>query len=241
LASFDLAVALAALGITTLELVEAAAVGLALYGDSRKHIVFAYVALGTIVVLVPTLLLGRAIALLPIVAIRIVGGALLLYFGIRLIRSARRSVLRQRKDAGEVSSGNEESERGINYTAFSVGAIEAFEAAIVLIGLLPNNYDSTLIGLGAGVVIVVGSTYILRSHVRKIKQANMKVIVSALLLSFASFWFAEAAFPSLNDLILIPLFVAFALMVGWIANRPTPVVKATPESKPESPKTNTNL
>ena len=211
------------MGITTLELVEAAAVAIALYGDSRKHAVFGYVALGIAGVLIPALLLGRAIALLPIVGIRIVGGGLLLYFGLRLIRSARRSVLRGRGPAVDVTNAveKEESEKGIFYTGFSVGAIEAFEAAIVLVGLLPNNYASTIIGLVSGVAIVIVSTYFLRFQVRRIKQANMKVIVSALLLSFATFWFVEVALPQLTDLILVPLFVAFAVIVHWIANHPT--------------------
>ena len=50
----------------------------------------------------------------------------------------------------------------------------------------------------------------------------MKVVVSSLLLSFATFWFAESVYPSLSDLLLIPLFAAFALIVHWIANRPSP-------------------
>ena len=215
----DPAVFLAALGITTLELVEAAAVAIALYGDSCKHAVFGYVSLGIVAVLIPALLLGRAIAFLPIVAIRIVGGALLLYFGLRLVRSARRSVLQGR--TGGFSTKQESLEKGIFYTGFSVGAVEAFEAAIVLVGLLPDNYDSTLIGLIGGVGIVIVATYTLRNQVRKVKQAKMKVIVSALLLSFAIFWFVEVVIPSLTDLVLIPMFGAIALMVHWIANRPT--------------------
>jgi uncharacterized membrane protein len=211
---FDPAIFLAAIGITTLELTEAAAVGLALFADSGRYSAFLYVTLGVIVVLLPTLLVGRAIALLPVVYVRIVGGVLLLYFGIRLTRSARRSVLKGR--AG--GSAQEEFVRGIMYTAFSVGAVEAFEASIVLVGLLPNNFASATLGLTGGVVIVIISTYILRNQVRKIKQANMKVVVSALLLSFAVFWFGEAFFV-LNDLLLIPLFVGFVIIVHQIANR----------------------
>jgi uncharacterized membrane protein len=226
---FDIAIFLAALGITTLEIVEAAAVGLALYADSRKHIAFLYVALGIVAVLVPTLILGSAIAYLPIIAVRIVGASLLLYFGLRLVKSAGRSVLRSRK-VGFFTT--EEFERGIMYTGFSVGAIEAFEAAIVLIGLLPNNFSSTIYGIVSGIAVVVVSTYVLRNHVRKIKQANMKVVVSALLLSFASFWYAEALFPSLTDLVLIPLFTAFAFIVYQVANRPSPesVAAVPPET-----------
>ncbi len=234
--ALDVAVILAALGITTLELVEAAAVALTLYGDSRRYEVFAYVAVGVAVVLAPTLLIGQAIALLPLVAIRITGGGLLLYFGLRLFRSARRSVLRER--GVKVSGAKEPLEKGIFYTGFSVGAIEAFEASIVLIGLLPNNYSSTLIGLIAGVAIVIASTLVLQTQVRKVKQANMKVIVSALLLSFAALWLAETVAPGLSDLVLVPLFLAFALIVHWLANRPTsipiPIVSEGKQSPPES-------
>ncbi|MDA4130518.1 MAG: hypothetical protein OK457_07080 [Thaumarchaeota archaeon] len=233
---FDVAIFLAALGITTLEIVEAAAVGLALYADSGKHIAFLYVALGIVVVLVPTLLLGSAIAYLPVVAVRVVGATLLLYFGLRLAKSARRSVVRSRK-AGFFTT--EEFEKGIMYTGFSVGAIEAFEAAIVIVGLLPNNFSSTIYGIASGMVIVVVSTYVLRNQVRKVKQVNMKVVVSALLLSFSAFWYAEV-FYSVPDLVLIPLFAAFAFIVYKVANRPTPEIPpAVPanasEKEPQKP------
>ena len=213
---FDPAVFLAALGITTLEIVEAAAIALALYGESRKLTAFLYVALGIIVVLVPTLILGDVISLLPIIIVRLVGAFLLLYFGLRLVRSARRSVVKERKGRG---GGREDFEKGLFYTGFSVGAIEAFEASIVLVGLLPENYFSTILGLLAGIAVVTISTFILRNQVRKVKQANMKVIVSALLLSFSIHWFIEAVYPSLSGFVLIPLFAAFALIVYWVANR----------------------
>ncbi|MGA2665447.1 MAG: hypothetical protein ABSF83_10925, partial [Nitrososphaerales archaeon] len=54
---------------------------------------------------------------------------------------------------------------------------------------------------------------------RKVKQADSKVAVSALLLSFSAFWFAEA-FLSPPDLILVPLFAGFAALVYFMANRP---------------------
>lgn len=225
--SFDLAIFLAALGITTLEMVEAAAVGLALYGDSRSHSAFLYVALGVGAVFLPMFALGALITLLPDVYIRLVGGTLLLYFGLRLVKSSRKSVLRSRK-GGTFSP--EKFDKGVAATGFSVGAVEAFEAAIVLVALLPNNYQSTVLGLGTGIALVVVATYLLRSQVRKVKQANMKVVVSALLLSFSVFWFGEV-FAELNDLLLLPLFVAFALAVHTIANRPSPKVEA-PKAEP---------
>ena len=215
--ALDPAIFLAALGITVLEFTEAAAVGLALYADSGKHAAFLYVALGSLVVLVPTFLVGSLIGLLPAIYVRLVAGVLLLYFGLRLAKSARRSVLNTRQGGQRT----EHFEKGIMATGFSVGAIEAFEAAIVLVGLLPNGFVATLGGLTTGIVLVVIATYALRSQVRKVKQADSKIVVSALLLSFASFWFGEAFF-SPPDLVLIPLFGVFALAVYLFANRPSP-------------------
>lgn len=220
---FDVGIFLAALGITTLEFVEASAVGLALYGDTHRRAAFLYVASGSIAVLVPTFILGDLISLLPIVLVRLVGGVLLLYFGLRLTRSARRSVLTTRRArAGQNTGGpghsQELAEKGLMSTAFSVGAIEAFEAAIVIVGLLPNSYGSTIFGFALGIVVVCIGTYLLRNQVRKLKQASMKEVVSALLLSFSVFWFSEV-FTSTNDLFLIPLFVIFFLIVHSIANR----------------------
>ena len=212
--AFDPGVFLAASGIVTLEMAEAAAVGLALYAETRKHLAFLYVAVGALVVFVPALAVGGAIALLPTLYVRLVGGVLLLYFGLRLSRSARRSVVRSRTTGFRPES----FERGVMYTGFSVGAVEAFEASIVLVGLLPASYDSAGIGIGAGVAIVVVATYILRTQVRKVKQANMKVAVSGLLLAFSAFWFGETV-SELNDLLLIPLFLAFFASVYLYANR----------------------
>jgi len=224
--SFDVAIFLAALGITTLELVEASAVALALYGDSKRPAAFLYVSLGIVAVFVPMFALGALITLLPDVYVRLVGGVLLLYFGLRLVKSARKSVIKGRK--GGFSA--EHFEKGLMATGFSVGAVEAFEAAIVLVALLPNNFQSTVVGMGAGITVVIVSTYVLRNQVRKVKQANTKVVVSSLLLSFAVFWFGEA-FEEVNDLVLIPLFIAFALLVHWFANRPSPPVHK-PSSTP---------
>ncbi len=213
--AFDPGVFLAASGIVTLEMAEAAAVGLALYAETRKHLAFLYVAVGALVVFVPALAVGGAIALLPTLYVRLVGGVLLLYFGLRLSRSARRSVVRSRTTGFRPES----FERGVMYTGFSVGAVEAFEASIVLVGLLPASFVSAGAGMIAGVAIVVVAAYALRSQVRKVKQANMKVVVAGLLLTFSAFWFAET-YLELNDLLLIPLFAAFSLSVYWVANRP---------------------
>jgi len=214
---FDTGIFLAAAGITTLEFAEAAAVGLALYAESRQAMAFLYVIAGVLVVMVPTLLVAGLISYLPGVIVRLLGGVLLLYFGQRLARSARRSVVRSRTTGFH----SEAFEKGLFYTGFSVGAVEAFEASIVLVGLLPENYGSAGGGILLGTAVVVAATFILRTQVRKVKQANMKVVVAGLLLSFSAFWFGET-FWELNDLLLVPLFVVFASASYWFASRPVP-------------------
>ncbi len=215
------AIFFAAFGITALELSEVAAVGLALYADSKSYKPFGFAALGCLAVLAPTVLVGSAIGLLPRVYVLLMGGVLLAYFGQRLAKSARRSVYFHRKG----SQKEDKFEKGVFATAFSVGAIEAFEMAIVLVGLLPQDFNATVVGLGAGIAAVVVATYILRTQVRKIKQAIMKVAVGAILLTFATFWFGELVWDifslgSLNDLLLVPIFVVWFFIIYAIANRP---------------------
>jgi uncharacterized membrane protein len=217
--SLDPGIFLAAMGITLLEISEASAVGLAISAEGGNK-AFLYVALGVLIVFVITFAVGQEIARLPILIVRLVAGVLLLYFGLRLARSARRAVVRSRNSVGP----KEESiEKGVFYTGFTVGLVEAFEAAIVLVALIPNNFNSALYGMIIGLLIVVIGTIALKSQVRKIKQANMKVVVSALLLSFSAFWFGEAAFRTSNswyfDLWLIPLFAVFGVGVYLFAHR----------------------
>ncbi len=211
---FSIAIFLAAMGITLLEMAEAAAVGVALYADAGYK-AFVWVSLGAAIVLIVTFLVGSQIASLPVVIVRVFAALLLLYFGLRLAKSARRAVERSKSNK---AYAKETHEKGIFYTGFSVGAIEAFEAAIVLIALIPIDFDSTLFGLIVGLIIVIVGTFLLHSHIRRIKQANMKMVVSALLLAFSMFWFAESV-VIISDLLLVPLFVLFVAVVHFYANR----------------------
>jgi uncharacterized membrane protein len=230
------AIFLAALGITILELAETAAVSLALHAQSGKNAVYLYAGLGTAVVFAPMFVLGALIELLPDAVVKLTAGLLLLYFAQRLARSARRAVLNARNG----KHFHEEFHRGTMATAFSVGAVEAFEAAIVLVGLLPFGFQPTVLGMASGIAVVAVSTYLLRDRVRKVKQADMKIAVSALLFSFATFWLGEVVVP-LDDLILVPLFLLFAAAVYRFANRPSPKVAPLAQASPKSPGIQTDI
>ncbi len=216
----EIGILLAAMGITMLEVSEATAVGIAIYADLKKNEVFFFVALGLLAVLIPTAIAGHFISYLPIFYVRIFSATLLLYFGIRLIKSARRSFIFQKKQPQGGAPKHEELEKGLFVTAFSVGTVEAFEAAIVLVALFPNSYSSTILGLVLGIAVVIVAAFILHNQIRKVKQAIMKVTVSALLLAFSAFWYSESVIAT-SDLYLIPLFVIFFLLVYYIASRGT--------------------
>ncbi|MCL4340491.1 MAG: hypothetical protein M1431_00120 [Candidatus Thermoplasmatota archaeon] len=208
--NFEIAVFLAALGITVLEMSEASAVAMALssgFGTSKPYLLAAG---GVLVVMIPAAIVGNLVSLFPLFYVRIFSATFLLYFGIRLARSARRSQKFQR--IGFPRNHHEEAEKGISFTAFSVGAVEAFEAAIVLVALYPESYSSTLFGLTFGIVIVIAASYILRNQIRRVKQATVKVSVSAILLSFSAFWYIESV-KLISDIFLVPIFIAFFIIV----------------------------
>ncbi|MGC8610770.1 MAG: hypothetical protein ACP5LM_05415 [Thermoplasmata archaeon] len=212
---------LGALGITLLEISEAAAITVALYSVGGNKAIYG-TSLGVFIVFVITFIIGNLISNLPILLVKIVSGALLLYFGIRLIKSARKSVLRERNGL----KSEEHFEKGVFYTTFSVGVVEAFEAAIVLVALIPYDLYASLLGVIIAIIIIIIAAYILRNQIRKLKQAIVKNIVSAILLSFSLFWFTESvnliiknSIPSifLMDYILIPYFILFFLISYSIA------------------------
>ena len=216
---FDTAIFLAAFGITLLEMAEASAVGLSLHMDSGSYTPFHAVSLGVAVVLIPTALVGNLILIFPLFYVRLVSATLLLYFGVRLAKSARRSMKFQR--IGFPKGKESDTEKSAVSTAFSVGLVEAFEAAIVLVALFPESYYSTMYGLLIGMVAVVISVYLLRSQVRKVKQATVKVAVSAILLAFSLFWYLESV-VLVNDLMLVPFFVVFFIIVYYLGSRDLP-------------------
>lgn len=212
----DVGVMLAALGITVLELSEASAVGAAVFAETRSLMAsFGAMVAGEALVLVPAFAAGRAIADLPVTYVRLASATLLLYFGLRLARSTRRTVLRSRAGPRQSAAREFSEGRGLAATAFSVGATEALEAAIVLIALLPESYASAAAGFAAGVLVVAVLTYLMKEAIARIRVALLKNFVSAMLLTFSAFWYAEAVRP-LPDVLLVPIFAAmFAAVYAY--------------------------
>jgi len=193
----------AALGISLLELSEAGAVTAIYQGLYRGFRPVLYSLAGVLLVLIPTFTVGRYIVYLPLDYVLAASAVILFYFGYRLLRSARRYF------KGMNKGGGGEEERGDLAVVFTVSAIEAFEAALVLIALIPKSYASTLMGTLIAAAVVVVLTALIKNQVARIRLPHLKYVLSSLLFSLGTLWAMEATGLEITDLVLLPLFLAY--------------------------------
>jgi uncharacterized membrane protein len=139
--------------------------------------------------------------------------AALAAFGVFLFRSTLRSYRRSHDPAGTRTP-----QRGALLFAggFTIGAVEATEAVIVLLALAAVGYGrEALLGAAVAGVLLVGSAALVHERIRRIKVPLLKLGATSLLFAFAVFWTGEAAgypWPG-QDLSLIPLFLLGVVVV----------------------------
>lgn len=206
----DLGIFLASLGITLLEFSEAGVVASIYHGIYKNSLPFLYAIAGVLVVTIPILTLGKLITLIPIDYVLIVSGIILAYFGYKLLRSARRYF----KHVKKWVKSDEEKKEGLS-VVFTVSAVEALEAGLVVLALIPQDYISAVMGVGIASVIVIILTAVLKAQIARIRLPHVKFVLSALLFSLATMWFSEAFFDA-NEL-LLPLYFFVFLGVNYLA------------------------
>ncbi|MFP3347404.1 MAG: hypothetical protein RXR17_08245 [Sulfolobaceae archaeon] len=204
----NIAIFLASLGISLLELSEAGAIASIYHGIYKSNVPFLYATLGVIIVLIPTFALGKFIYLLPLNYVLIGSAIILFYFGYKLLRSARRYF-----KGVKMAKGDDEKKEGV-VVVFTISAVEALEAALVIIALMGEDYYASLLGTIIASIIVIVLTYILKSQIARIRLPHMKFFLSALLFSLGTLWFNEV-FIGLSDLFL-PLFFLGFLVFNYI-------------------------
>ncbi len=196
----DIAVLLASLGISILELSEAGAVAVIFNGIYKNSKPYIYGLAGVLTVLIPIFTIGKYIVLLPLEYVLIVSGIILFYFGYRLIRSARRYFK-------GIKIKHEETEETLT-TVYVVGFTEGLEAGLVILALIPQSYISALTGTLLASIIVIGLLLVLKAQIMKIRVPQLKYVLSALLFSLGSLFFGEA-FLDLNEIFLAIFFIIF--------------------------------
>jgi uncharacterized membrane protein len=198
----NIAIFLASLGISLLELSEAGAIASIYHGIYKSNVPFLYATLGVIIVLIPTFALGKFIYLLPLNYVLIGSAIILFYFGYKLLRSARRYFKGVKR-----AKGDDENKEGV-VVVFTISAVEALEAALVIIALMGKDYYASLLGTIIASIIVIVLTYTLKSQIARIRLPHMKFFLSALLFSLGTLWFNEV-FIGLSDLFLPVFFLGF--------------------------------
>src|SRR3981189_2642526 len=186
--------------------------------------------------------IGPAISSLPLTALRVVVGALLLIFGLQWLRKA---VLRATghkalhdeasaylREVAAAEAATKESKRGVSdwysFTlAFKGVLLEGLEVVFIVItfGTNQKKLGAAVIGAAAAVILVTVVGIAVKAPLTKVPENWMKFAVGVMLASFGTFWGAEGAgvaWPG-NDaalLVLVPVVaLAGAACLFWPRSR----------------------
>ncbi|HEY3671301.1 MAG TPA: hypothetical protein VGN51_10235 [Acidimicrobiia bacterium] len=191
----------------------------------------ALVALAVIVVV-----LGPAITRLPIDALRVVVGSVLLIFGLQWLRKAilRASGLKALHDEDAIyraevdELGQSSSHDWYAFTvAFKGVFLEGLEVAflVVTFGGAQHNIGLAAAGAASALVIVVIVGAFVHAPLSRVPENTLKFGVGVMLTSFGMFWSAEGAgadWPGGDAAILVLLVavLAVSLAIVGVARRP---------------------
>jgi uncharacterized membrane protein len=150
--------------------------------------------------------LGPALKLVPIDALRLVVGALLLAFGLQWLRKAilRASGYKALHDeaaifAAEASTAASETRAGLDWYGFTLSfkgvLLEGLEVAFIVITFGSTQGRLDLAALGAGIALVLVATVgvIVHAPLSRVPENTMKFTVGVMLTTFGIFWSAEGA------------------------------------------------
>jgi uncharacterized membrane protein len=152
--------------------------------------------------------LGPALTAIPLSALRLAVGGLLLVFGLGWLRKAilRAAGLRALHDEEQSFHAQREAAREAAVAAgrldtygFTVSfkgvLLEGLEVVFIVItfGANQGRIGLAAIGAGAAVLLVLGTVVIVRAPLSRVPENTMKFAVGGLLTSFGTFWGAEGA------------------------------------------------
>ena len=226
---------LAVFAACVVESVEALTIVLAVGVTRGWHATLRGVAAGLIVLAALVAALGPALGVIPIDALRLVVGGLLLVFGLDWLRKAilRASGFkgrhdedaiyqRQRAAAGQARHGGLFGDSYAFTLAFKGVLLEGLEVVFIVLTFGANQHSIPLaaVGAAAAVILVSGVGVALRAPLARVPENTLKFAVGVLLTAFGTFWGVEGAgghWPG-SDVALPPLIagvLAFALSAVW--------------------------
>ena len=237
----DVALAVSAFFACAVEAVEALTIVLAV-GVTRSWRSALYgVGAATVVLAAIVAALGPALTALPIDALRVVVGGLLLIFGLQWLRKAvlRAAGLKAIHDEEKAFAAETEAARsagqagagfdGYSFTiAFKGVLLEGLEVAFIVLtfGASQHNVGPAAVAAAVAVVVVVLAGVVVRQPLSRVPENTLKFFVGVMLTTFGTFWGAEGAGASWPGgdaalLVLVPGTALVALgMVRWLRRAP---------------------
>lgn len=206
----DVLLFLAVFAACAVEAVEALTIVLAVGLSHGWRSALQGVAAGVLVLAMLVAALGPALTVIPINALRLVVGGLLLVFGIGWLRKAmlRGSGFKALHDEAAIFARELEAARAATTTrkplvhdwyaftlSFKGTLLEGLEVAFIVLTFGANQHNIPLASAGAvaAVVAVVVAGIIVRHPLSRVPENTMKFSVGVLLTSFGIFWGAEGA------------------------------------------------
>jgi uncharacterized membrane protein len=176
--------------------------------------------------------LGPALTLIPIDALRLVVGGLLLAFGLQWLRKAilRASGFKALHDEdaifarqrAEAASAAHEERAGLDWYGFTLSfkgvLLEGLEVAFIVLTFGSTQGSIGLAALGAAIALVMVAVVgvLVRAPLARVPENTMKFAVGVMLTTFGIFWSAEGAgahWP--GDEASLPVVLAFVVLVSF--------------------------
>jgi uncharacterized membrane protein len=187
----------------------------------------------TIVLAVTVAALGPALTVIPLQALRLVVGGLLLVFGLQWLRKAilRASGYKALHDEDEIFARELADARdaahleraGVDWFGFTLAfkgvLLEGLEVVFIVLtfGSAQGSIPLAAVGAGAALVLVAGVGVAVRAPLARVPENSLKFAVGVMLTTFGIFWSVEgsgADWPGSDAAILGVL--AFVLLVSFL-------------------------
>ncbi len=228
----DLLLVLSSFLASAVEMVEALTIVLAagVARGWRSALIGAGAAAVALAVVVAAL--GPALTVIPIDALRLVVGGLLLVFGLQWLRKAilRASGYKALHDEDEIyarelreaETAPHEERAGVDWYGFTLSFkgvfLEGLEVAFIVLTFGSTNKNIPLAALGAAVALVLVAIVgvLAKAPLTRVPENTLKFAVGIMLTTFGIFWGAEGAganWPGQDAAI----FGVLAFVIGWSA------------------------
>jgi uncharacterized membrane protein len=244
----EIGLALSVFLACTVEAVEALTIVLAVGATRSWSSALSGVGAAILALAVLVAALGPALTSLPIDALRLVVGGLLLIFGLRWLRKAILRSAGLKAKHNELETFQEESEAaraagaqhpGFDGYAFTVAfkgvLLEGLEVVFIVLTFGANQHRVPLAAAAAALaaLIVIGAGVAARAPLARVPENTLKFTVGVLLTSFGLFWSVEGlgvSWPggdaALLAIVAVVLIVSNALV--WALRRRRTTVRTQP-------------